>query len=99
MKIMFCSADILNIGYHAFNENGKLHILTNHRNAGLEVKVLSEILKCFGNYTVVDVDEYYGDMDASFCDENGEVEYFLVDEIMTDLPWEDYVEVESYYNY
>lgn len=93
MKYKFDLTDILNIGYHAFNENGMLHILTNHRNAGLEVKVLPEILTCFGNYRIIDVDEYYGDMDASFCDENGEVEYFLVDEIMTNLPWDRYQDI------
>lgn len=93
MNINFKAANIHNIGFYAFNENGKLHILTNLRNAVLEVKILPEILACFGNYKVVNVDIYDGDIDASFSDEKGEVEFFCVYEIITDLPWKDYVKV------
>lgn len=83
-NIKVCKQDILFIGYKAFEKGGFLHILTVLETVGSDRIILRAILVCFGNYQVIDIVEYDGD-DALDNDA----------EIITNLPWEMYKEIET----
>lgn len=83
-NIKVCKQDILYIGYKAFEKGGFLHILTVLETVGSDRIILRAILICFGNYQIVDIVEYEGE-DALDNDA----------EIITNLPWEMYEEIEN----
>lgn len=75
------AADILTIGYKAFEKEGNTHFLTVFETVATDRIILRSILECFGEtYKILDVVENDESDDA---------------EIISNLPWEKYEEIEK----
>lgn len=75
------ASDILTIGYHAFEKEGNTHFLTVFETVATDRIILRSILECFGEtYKILDVVENDESDDA---------------EIITNLPWEKYIETSN----
>lgn len=79
--------DIMKIGHTAYhNEEGMLCIITAIQTANIEEILLREILRCFGDYKIID------SMDSWW---NGHEEDAPDIKFITNLPWEIYMELSK----
>ena len=61
MEVQVEKIDIKRIGHIAYNENGNLNIICNGDTYNLEVILLRNILKCFGDgFKITNEEDYVG---------------------------------------
>lgn len=61
MNIEVEKKDICLIGHTAYNCNGNLSVISNIKDSHIEYILLRSILKCFGDYSIVDTYEKFAD--------------------------------------